>query len=213
LPNGLGGRHDVLLGKYGTAASRHEYARAIAEWETNGRRLLQPATPADVTVNELMLAYWKFAEEYYQKNGAPTSQQDRIRLALKPVKQLYGHTPAKNFGPLSLKAVRAWMVKRLWTRGYVNSSVGCIKRMFKWGVEHELVPPSVYHGLQAVSRAKEGAFRGPRNQTHPPRRRRTSGPLFSISEPLNPYSFQFALGAFGCTLPYGGRTYRRGRGA
>lgn len=156
LPDGLGARRDFLLGQYGTAESRQEYARVIAEWEGNGRRLLQSANLGEATVNELILAYWKFAEEYYRKNGEPTSQQDRVRLALKPVKLLYGHTAVKNFGPLTLKTVRGWMVKQQWTRGYVNSSVGCIKRMFKWGVENELVPPSLFHGLQAVSGLKKG---------------------------------------------------------
>jgi hypothetical protein len=41
LPDGLGRRKDILLGKYGTAVSRHEYARVVGEWEANGRRLLQ----------------------------------------------------------------------------------------------------------------------------------------------------------------------------
>jgi hypothetical protein len=36
LSDGLGGRRDVLLGKYGTADSRQEYARVIAEWEAAG---------------------------------------------------------------------------------------------------------------------------------------------------------------------------------
>jgi integrase len=144
------------LGPYGTPESRHEYARVIAEWEANGRRLLLTPAVADVTVNEMILAYWKFAVEYYRKNGEPPSQQDRIRLALKPVREHYGHTAAKNFGPLALKVVREWMVKQTWTRGYVNSSVGCIKRMFKWAVENELVPASIYHGLQAVSGLKKG---------------------------------------------------------
>jgi integrase len=69
---------------------------------------------------------------------------------------MYGHTLAKAFAPLALKAVREWMIHGDWTRGYVNSCVGCIKRMFKWGVENELVPPSVYHGLLAVSGLKRG---------------------------------------------------------
>jgi integrase len=156
LPDGLGCRKDILLGKYGSPESRHEYARIIGEWEANGRRLVQTATQADPTVNELILAYWKFAEEYYRKNGEPTKQQVRIRIALKPVKELYGHTMAQHFGPLALKAVRELMVKQQWTRGYINSCVGCIKRMFKWGVENELVPASLYHGLQAVAGLKKG---------------------------------------------------------
>jgi hypothetical protein len=43
LTDGLGNRRDVLLGKYGTAASRSEYLRVITEWEASGRRLLAPA--------------------------------------------------------------------------------------------------------------------------------------------------------------------------
>jgi hypothetical protein len=38
LPDGLGGRRDVLLGKYDTPESRAEYARVLAEWEASGRR-------------------------------------------------------------------------------------------------------------------------------------------------------------------------------
>jgi integrase len=157
LPDGLGGRRDVLLGKYGTAVSRLEYARVIAEWEANGRRFPQPVVAlADLTVNELVLAYWRYAESYYLKNGEPTSQLDRVKRSLRPVKQLYGDTAAKNFGPLALKAVRERMVQSGWTRGYVNSCVGCVKRAFKWGVENEIVPPSVYQGLQAVPGLKKG---------------------------------------------------------
>src|SRR5262249_6843813 len=100
LTDGLGNRRDVLLGKYGTPESRMEYARVIAEWEA-GRRLLPmtAAAPAGLTVNELILTYWKHAEHYYRKNDKPTSQLERIRLALRPVRQLYGHTAATEFGP------------------------------------------------------------------------------------------------------------------
>ena len=48
LPEGLGNRRDVLLGKYGTAASWQEYARVISEWEANGRRLPPKASAPDL---------------------------------------------------------------------------------------------------------------------------------------------------------------------
>jgi integrase len=160
LPDGLGGRRDVLLGKYDTETSKQEYRRVVLEWEANGRRPpvvgAEGSAPADLTVNELILAYWHFAEGYYVKNGEPTSQQERVQRSLKPLKELYGHTMAKLFGPLALKAVREWMVRAGWTRGHVNSCVGCVKRAFKWAVENEMVPPSVYHGLQAVAGLKKG---------------------------------------------------------
>lgn len=157
LTDGLGGRHDLLLGRHGTAASRQEYARVIAEWEANGRCLPQRiAGLADITVNELILAYWRYAEGYYLKNGEPTTQLERVKQSLKPVKELYGRTLAKDFGPLALKAVRQKMVEAGWVRRYINSCTGCVKRAFKWAVENELVPPSVYHGLQAVAGLKRG---------------------------------------------------------
>jgi integrase len=110
LADGLGNRRDVLLGKYGSAESRAEYARVLAEWEASGRRLCRANATADISVNELILHYWRYAEGYYRKNGVPTSQLDRVRLALKPVKELYGHTLACDFGPKSLKAVRQCML-------------------------------------------------------------------------------------------------------
>jgi hypothetical protein len=86
LPDGLGGRRDVLLGKYGTQQSRLEYARVIAEWEANGRRVPQCPAAKHLTVNELILAYWRFVEDYYVKDGKPTSEQETIRQAVRFLK-------------------------------------------------------------------------------------------------------------------------------
>ncbi len=36
LPDGLGSRRDILLGKFGTRESRMEYARVVTEWEAVG---------------------------------------------------------------------------------------------------------------------------------------------------------------------------------
>ncbi len=56
-----------------------------------------------------------------------------------------------NFGPLALKAVRQEMINADLSRGVVNRRVNKIKRMFKWAVSEELLPPSVYEGLRAVT--------------------------------------------------------------
>ena len=68
----------MQLGEHGTAASGQEYARVLAEWEANGRRL--PPTSAEgsahgLSVNELILAYWSHVETYYRHaDGTPTSE-------------------------------------------------------------------------------------------------------------------------------------------
>ena len=56
----------TLLDKYGTEASRQEYARFLGEWEVAGRRLpAQDVEASDLTISELILAFWRHAEEYY----------------------------------------------------------------------------------------------------------------------------------------------------
>jgi hypothetical protein len=105
---------DYYLGPYDSPESHEAYARLISEWRSNGCRLpAQAATTAEkpMTLNELMLDYWGFVERHYVKNGKPTSEQETIRCALRFVRQLYGSTAAKDFGPLKLKAVREEMVR------------------------------------------------------------------------------------------------------
>src|SRR5262249_47033520 len=151
--------------------SRIEYARVITEWEAGGRRLsLENGDgDSDITINELMVAFWPIAEKHYRHlDGSTTGELDNIRVALRPLKTLYGHTLAKDFGPLSLKAVRDHMIrqpvvvkikttvpdtgKRVWkekilriglARGVINQRIGRIRKLFKWAVENEMVPPAV----------------------------------------------------------------------
>lgn len=144
---------DIYLGRWNTAASRAEYDRLIAEFLANGRQLRDEV---DTTVVEVINAYRKFAEQYYRKNGEVTREYGCIKEALKIVRELYGRKLANEFGPLALKAVRQRMVDNGWSRGYINKSIGRIRRCFKWAVENELVRRDMYHGLMAVSGLRKG---------------------------------------------------------
>ena len=68
-----------MLGTYGTAASRAEHARVIAEWEASGRHLPQTvATVADLTVNEVVARFWPHAEQHYRHpDGTTTNELNR----------------------------------------------------------------------------------------------------------------------------------------
>ena len=118
----LAGR-DVYLGRYDTPERRAEYDRIIAEWLIGGRRPTPAASGPDLTVNEVLLAYVQHAESYYLKGGEPTSEVRNIKLSLRPVRQLYGHTGAVNFGPLALKAVRQAMIDSGLCRNEVNKGL------------------------------------------------------------------------------------------
>jgi integrase len=160
LRDGFGVRRDVLLGKFGTKASKEAYGRVIAEWEARGRKLTGPQ--ADISVNELILQYWEWARTYYQH---PT-EISNITMSCRPWKYLYGEAVVRDFGPLSLKSVRELMVTGYdhpkfgpqpgLARKNINDRIGRIKRIVKWGVENELVPASAYHAVQAIPGLRRG---------------------------------------------------------
>lgn len=149
---------DFYLGPHGTKVSRAEYDRVVAEWIANSRRLPDGANAEEhVTVIELIAAFWKHAHEHYRHlDGTPTSEINNFKYSLRPLKQLYGQTLAKDFGPLEFKAVRQRMIESGIRRGVINQRMGRIRRVFRWGVENAMVPPSVFHGLQAVCGLKRG---------------------------------------------------------
>jgi len=101
--------------------------------------------------------FWEYSQQHYRRSdGTPTSEPNNIRQALRPLKDLYGNTLAKDFGPLALKAVRQKMIEKGWCRTNINKMISRIRLMFKWAVENELLKTNVYHGLQAVSGLKYG---------------------------------------------------------
>ncbi|GMV98042.1 MAG: hypothetical protein AMXMBFR83_23950 [Phycisphaerae bacterium] len=146
---------DHYLGMYGSRASRREYDRLIAEWLANGRQPLR-VSAVQLTVAELAIRYFRFVQGYYVKNGEPTSEVADIRLAIRRVVSSYGRTPVGEFGPLALKAIRDGLVKDGLSRVFINATVGRIRRMFKWGISNELVPPAVLQSLQAVDGLRRG---------------------------------------------------------
>ena len=104
----------------------------------------------------MLVKYYDFAKSYYVKNGEPTQELASMAEALLPLRQLYGHTRAAEFGPKALQTVRQHLIENDICRGVINNRLSRIKRVFKWAVAEELVPSSVHHGLQAVAGLRYG---------------------------------------------------------
>lgn len=145
------------LGKYGSEESHRRYEQLITSWLAGHRTQPTETSPTvDFTVNELLLAYLRFAKGYFVKDGQLTSEYACIKAAVRPLAALYGDLPAADFSPLKLKSVRHKLIAADLCRGVINGHISRIKRVFRWAVENELVPPSVYHGLQAVRGLAKG---------------------------------------------------------
>jgi hypothetical protein len=113
LPGGGHPRYrDVLLGPFGSEESHREYTRVINEWLAAGR-LSPPSGPEsrcpDLTLAELVLRFWRHAEGHYRLvDGSPSRELEHFKYALMPAVELYGQTPAGDFGPLKKAGVARW---------------------------------------------------------------------------------------------------------
>lgn len=152
----VGGRHDKLLpGAFESPESLKAKARLELELTNSPTRNLAVADA--VTVAEVLLAFMEYAKEYYvDPDGKPTKELLVIRYAIRPVRELYPCTPAAEFGPLALKSVRQSMIDAGLSRALINRRIGVVKRIMKWAVAEELIPPSVSEALRAVSGLERG---------------------------------------------------------
>ena len=126
----------------------------------------------------MIARYWPWAKGYYRHvDGTPTKEVDGLLHSLRPLKYLYGRTPAGDFGPIALKAVRDLMIhgydhpkygaQPALARGVINQRIKRVRRLFRWAVEHKLLSATVLHALQAVPGLKFG--RSDARETEPVR--------------------------------------------
>lgn len=179
--------HEVGLGDYGSPESYQRFARVQAEYAAataNGGA--SPLPPGGLTVNALCARYLEHSESYYRDADGPTGEVREVALALRPLRRLYGDTPAEEFGPLRLKAVRQSMVDGSWLtmeekagrkaaghkatccRRTTNQRVSKICRAFRWAVGEELLPPSVYQALRSVPGLRVGRSEAAERPDVPP---------------------------------------------
>jgi hypothetical protein len=121
----LGGKM-FYLGSHGSEESRQKYARLKAEWlASRHSEKFVPADSGGPTIAQVCLGYLDYAEGYY---GGDSKELANIKLAVRPLSELYATLPARSFGPLEFRTVREkWLDKessrqpgRL-SRQYINS--------------------------------------------------------------------------------------------
>lgn len=151
---------DIWLGKWGAPEADERYRRVVAEYLSTGATP-SPSRPAGtsdpgVSIAELILSYADHCESWYRKGGSPTTELGIVKDSLRRVRLLYGDTPAAEFTPMKLEAVRDEMVRQGLVRTSINLRIGRIKRAFKWGVARGLVPAQVLVGLNALDGLRRG---------------------------------------------------------
>jgi integrase len=152
---------DHYLGKFGSAESKQKYQRLIGEWMARSVDVAhtRPGSdpPSGRTIDQVIVAFWDHATHHYRKpTGKPSEELGNLKVALRPLRKLYGSTQASEFGPLALRAVRDEMIRSGLARTSVNARINRIRRVFRWAASVELVPVSVVQSIETVAGLKKG---------------------------------------------------------
>jgi len=145
------GRKEVYLGKFDSPESRQKYAELIA----NLNRPVEdaPKAAALVSVNEVALFFATHKAgllKYLNRDGSASAEQDCYKGVLKILRELFGESPAVEFGPLALRICRDAMVERAWARSHINKQCQRLRRVFKFAAGWEIIPGSIVQNLKTV---------------------------------------------------------------
>jgi integrase len=111
------------------------------------RLILGTAASDSGSVHSAVVAFLRHAKEYYRGNNEFEMLKGVGAMIVEP----FGHLPIEQFGAVQLKAVRQAMIGRGWCRKTINSRVGKLRRMFRWGVSEGIVPETVFGSLAALA--------------------------------------------------------------
>ena len=148
---------DHYLGVHGTPESRLRYERLITAWmQGESVPANDPDSSNDIAVAEVCAQYLRWAEGYYVKDGETTTELVNVKRAIKALAETYPSLPAKDFGPVRLKAVRDRFIADGLSRVNCNRYTRIIGRIFKFAAENEWVPGDLPAGLACVKPLAKG---------------------------------------------------------
>jgi integrase len=153
---------EVYFGKWGTPECVAAYSSWVQQLQAR-RGEVRSGTPPGTRVKvwQLLDDFLDHAEQHYQKHGKPTTEVPIFRRLVRQLNERHGREWADEFTPTRLKAMRELFVSAGHARGYVNREVGRIRAIWRWGVEMELVPVTVYHTLLEVRDLQKGRSPAP----------------------------------------------------
>ena len=127
------------------------YRRFVAELLESPTGVLRHRT-GDVLVAELAADFLD-----HHTTRLDESHVRHFRLAIGYLVEICGDLAVNSFSPKKLKIVRNQMVKKgTLCRKQINDYTGRLVRIFRWGVEEELVEVTTWQALQAVKSLPPG---------------------------------------------------------
>ena len=121
-------------------------------------RRLRGGQSAPVKINAGLLPVTQLCQQFmtWARANYSASEVTVLEIAVAALTQARGRALVVDIGPSDIHAVRDVLLQRNLARSTINGAVARMKRIFKWGVERELVPAVVSHGIDAVSPLRPG---------------------------------------------------------
>ncbi|MGP0062106.1 MAG: tyrosine-type recombinase/integrase [Isosphaeraceae bacterium] len=141
---------DHYLGEWNSPESKARYDKVGGEWQVRGRRLADPAQgPDDLLLKEVILGYYN-----HTLASRPRVEVEKIKLALKPLRELCGESQASAFNAVAYQAIRAKLVQSGLCISTIRARLGVIKRMVSWAIAREMMPDRVRNLIDALEEAE-----------------------------------------------------------
>lgn len=146
----------IVLGPEGSSEALAAYGKLLKDLAEQGkdaaitaakRRQSVPREPKQgAQLAELLL---RFKNERLLKYT--DAEQRCIGSAIKIARELYGLTPAEDFDVLRLRTVRDEMIRKGWSRSFINKQVKRLRAVIRWGVGWKLVSQTLADSLKSVA--------------------------------------------------------------
>lgn len=163
----MDGHRISLPGAAGSHESKEAYRRALNDYlrrHVNEEARAERERPVWARgVTDLALAWLDHCKAYYAFSANTRSNEyDNCRYAVRPLIAVCGNMPVVDFGPAELKQVRDAMVRggwrsseeklpaKPWARSHVNAQTNKLKRLFRWALEHGMIPSENVAMIDAV---------------------------------------------------------------
>jgi integrase len=137
------------LGRPGLPATDQKYRAMLAEILAEGSA--PSAAPADgITVQAMCDAFTQYA-------GHRGTRISYAKMAMRALYWLHGQKKTVTIVPKRAKVLlHAMGQDKRFCRSTVNRCMVALRGVFKWAASKELLPPSIWQGLQTVAGLREG---------------------------------------------------------
>lgn len=156
-----GQRRCITCGVFGTQEAKAEYQRVVGEWFAAGK-VLKPKLAGGEQPEGFGFTVAQLVQAYETSDEIKKTYKQQIKAAKVPLLELYGDTPAAEFGPLRFRSVIKQFVDaknrngEQMTRETINKRRALVIRVWKFGVSMEMVPMSVAEALKTVPTTEQG---------------------------------------------------------